>query len=728
MSASPYVHNSTSRLNAFPTPPLQPQQRHHTPDVWFDGPQFAILQQIKHTMGPAGYGRIRVPARYHPPVDRGPNTYAVIKSAVASNSPIALSSELLEHFDSVAGYHRAVLYGSIDRLIKAINNSLKLHSDPPMFILQALIGIGQIIKTRVLERDLEMVVSKFLLEVLRAPLSLTPPSDIDLRFVGDESYSNSGNGNRSDIDMSHGSPLGAGNDHQSSIITSSSSSTHIASTIASTVTITSPPLLTPKSNLILWSDDHPIDHEASDSDLNEEGPCLVDFTNSLVNTRLVIHDTPYNNAAVHEAPCKSTDTDNDIVFINLSDLQPSPAVATNHRLNSTLVAPSLKIRARVKAYSASPPPPIDPLNRHFLEQHILYTQKVNRQIQPRHHQELLNAILAQQCPLQIFLAIDTFDLEPILLTPLIDTSAHELLVDDDSNRNYASLLAIQLIELGYLNEATALLLRCSSGRSHPIDVKLLAGLVAQNKHELIHTVIGDNKNLCRSALHSIDRRMAAHIWTWVSDGIIDSIQLDHFHVLQCMRANILATTATFTNLDPDSPTAFSALDELVATAIKLAVKFELDNTMKTLQSLKFLSDFRTVASLLPQQQHRHQPLPSPPETPPRSSPPASSYYPPGPNPTAETTANDDPSPFSSLAGSEYHLTRRWRFLPFVLEILNGNSALQRLVIWYGVRNYPDSSLNSPIGYLASKLGLRPYFDQCLQNVKVRARQLSQSQS
>ncbi|KAG0379065.1 hypothetical protein BGX24_001869 [Mortierella sp. AD032] len=673
MSAIPYAHNKTSRQSSTTSTAHQ----HRTPNVWFDDPQHAILQQTKkHTMGPAGYGRIRVPARYYAPVDRGPNTFAVIKRAVATNNALALSQELLKYFDSVSGYQRA-----------------------------------------------------FIVAVLRSPLSSTPPSDVDLCIVSaNEDTGNSNNSN--DIDTNHGLPFAAGHDHMSPNVTTSSSSsmhttyssgsnssTHLTSTTLRAMTINSPPTSPPKSqsesetDLTPRCDDNPIDWRVSGA-LLAEAPCLLNFTDSPDDTQFKLADIPHDNAIINGGPFKAADTNSNIACIDIIEFQPSPPTTNSNHLGSASIAPIPKTTAPTNTYPTFPPLSIDPLDRHFIEQHILYSQKVNREIQPRHQQELLNAILAQEHPLQIFLAIDTFDLEPILLTPLFDISAHELLVDEGSNPNYASLLAIQLIEHGYSDEATSLLLRCPSGRSNPIDVKLLTGLVAQNKLKLLFTVIGDNKDFCRSALHAIEQRVAAQIWTWVKDGIIEAAQLDHFHVVQCMNtASTLASTATFNKIvDADSSTAFSTILELAETATNLSVEFGLDNTMKTLQSVRFIMDLCTVCSLLPLQ--HNQPLRSPPTTPSEPSVSSFSYFQLKPRPTTAAIGEDLSLP--PLCGTDYHLMRPWRYLPAVLPILRGNGALQRLVIWYGVRNQLSAGTSSATGYLAYKLGLLPFFNRCLQ--------------
>lgn len=232
------------------------------------------------------------------------------------------------------------------------------------------------------------------------------------------------------------------------------------------------------------------------------------------------------------------DSNGDKVVVDLNDIQPSLITVTNHQHHD----PVLKATSTNTSTHIHIPPPSYlnsvNFNHHFSEQYVITSQGIhNLSIQPHYHQEVLNAILARRSALQFFLAIDAFELGPILLTHLFNTSHHdgELLYD---NSNYGSLLIIQLIDQGYIEEAASLALRYPIGRTNGIDTKLAAGLVEMNKTDLVYEFVSDKKTLCRSVLHLIDRRMAAQIRSWVEEEITELDQLDHFHTVQCGRGKL----------------------------------------------------------------------------------------------------------------------------------------------------------------------------------------------
>lgn len=405
-----------------------------------------------------------------------------------------------------------------------------------------------------------------------------------------------------------------------------------------------------------------------------------------VNPPLLAQDTPYNKTASQGKPFNIIDANNDIIFIDLNDIQPSPTPLINHQH---------------QIYPLTPDSTLSHLHLYGFN-NIAFQDAHNRSIQPRHHQVVLNKILAQKNPLQVFLAIDAFELDPILLTYLFNANHHhDLLLDDSSN--YGSLLMIQLIEQGYPEEAASLALRFPLGRSNGIDTWLVARLVEMNKLDVVHELIGDNKNLGRSVLHLIDRRMAAQLRNWVKEGLIELDQLDPFHAVQWMKEDAQAKsissalgTSGCPSIDVHCATTLIEFAALVDSTTNLCLKFEFDYTMKTLQSLKFVTDLCTVIFLLQRQEQQSESSKALASSPPESI----------------VAMFGDPTPTHY---SEYQLTRSWKFFSVIRQILKNDMALQRLVIWFGIRTLRDSKTTC---ILASKLGLRAHLDKCLEQVKI----------
>ncbi|KAG0067847.1 hypothetical protein BGZ90_000818 [Linnemannia elongata] len=670
MSVAFYTPTKTSPLNSLPH-----SKNSKATNVWFDDQRRTILQQIKkHTSGPNGYGRIRIPARFYPPVDNGPSTIAVVKSAIGTNNPTALLHELLKFFDSAAGYRRAVLYGTTDRLIIALVECLQNHTDPPMFILQALMTFGKMVKTRGLDQEFERLVSQFLVDVL-CSLPHPPPLDPTTPPLTDDEICDIGLTFLPDGNLPSTAFATSSNDNDTN--SSGISSTHITNTAISTLTKKTNKHCCKKKNPTTRDDATLIDLGACVSPLSEE-LWLLDFADS----PLLAQDTPHNREAVQGKPYNILDSNNDIIC----DIQPFPTLPTNHQLHIYL--PSLdNTLSHRQLYGLKD---------------ITSQEAHNHSIQPRHHQEVLNKILAQKNPLQIFLAINAFELDPILLTHLFNANHHHDLLLDEDNSNYGSFLMIQLIEQGYPEEAASLARRFPLGRNNGIDTKLVARLCETNNLDLVHELIDDNKDLGRSALHSIDRRMAAQIWNWVEEEIIKLDQLDPFHAVQCMKEGARAKaiksalrTSACHRPDNDCAATLIQLARLTESATNLSVKFELDNTMKTLQSLKFITNLCTVISLLQQQEQQPD--------------------------SSKTLVSNPPEPISKMVDdpsstryADYQLTHSWRFFPAIMQILKNDVALQRPVIWYSLRILRDPMTTS---FLASKLGQGAYLDRCLDRVK-----------
>lgn len=154
------------------------------------------------------------------------------------------------------------------------------------------------------------------------------------------------------------------------------------------------------------------------------------------------------------------------------------------------------------------------------------------------------------------------------------------------------------------------------------------------------------------------------------------------------------TTSACSTSDYESIATLNQLAALVETATNLGVKFEFDNTMKTLQSLKLVTNLCTAISLLQQDQ---------PPTPSETSAPSLSKC---------TPLTMSEGAFRTRF-SEYQLTCSWKFISVVLQILKNNVGLQRLVIWYSVKILRGLGIAT---FLAFKLGQGEYLDRCLEQV------------
>ncbi|KAF8948960.1 hypothetical protein BGZ47_000635 [Haplosporangium gracile] len=390
----------------------------------------------------------------------------IVKNAVATSNAVALSNELLKFFDSAAGYRHAVLYVTTNRLTTALVEYLDSHTDSPMFILQALMAVGKIAKTRGLDHEFEGMVSKFLLDVFCSPppFSLgTPQADVKLCFFdGDDGCGNS-RGSGEAGPSSELPPLPDDINLSSMFATSSTShDTYFSSSISSTyITNTAISTFPQKSKSRRKKmNTNPIGIGAGNS-LPDEEPTLLDFA----NYPSIAQNTSRNKSAVQGKPFNIMDANNDIIFDDLIDLidlidltafqsTPTTRPTNHHQHDPTLTSLSTKTKGHL---NISLPSPIinTTSHRHLYEQQSIASQEThNRTIQPHHHQE---------------------------------------------------------IEQGYIEEAASLAIRLPISRGTGIDTKLVATLVEKNKLDMIHELIGDNKDICRTLLHLVDRRLAVQI-------------------------------------------------------------------------------------------------------------------------------------------------------------------------------------------------------------------------
>ncbi|KAF9136694.1 hypothetical protein BG015_003051, partial [Linnemannia schmuckeri] len=360
-----------------------------------------------------------------------------------------------------------------------------------------------------------------------------------------------------------------------------------------------------------------------------------------------------------------------------------------------------------------------------------------RPVTQTHRQMLLDAILEGRNTLQVFLAIDTFELSDSLsiLPPKNDidhnsintgngdgpnrhcdqnTSGkeNEQQSSDSYGSDYGSLLTINLIQRGHLHAATQLLSRLQHNR-HQLLIheqhrkenqvrdhdnkgvtsvtslqQLLANRLLDKGHpDLIHLFVNTDRELCRTILQMIDYRFAGQIWTWIKGEVLDSSLLDPFLVVQCRAQTSSSSPASSSTTEAAllANCPLPVLLDMLETANSLGMSFGLENTMKSFRSIQFIQEYCTVLFLLLTNNR---------------NPSYCSYH---------QNYHKQKSHATTTQENALSLTP-WMFLPSVLPILKGNPALQRLVVWtFAAREDGIATAE----FLASTLGLGAFFAQCV---------------
>lgn len=360
-----------------------------------------------------------------------------------------------------------------------------------------------------------------------------------------------------------------------------------------------------------------------------------------------------------------------------------------------------------------------------------------------HRQMLLDAILEGKSALQVFLAIDIFELRDSLsiLPPIrgiknnntslgIEYEKAETIRNGDQNTNgneqqrdsgadYGSLLTINLIQRGYLHAAIQMTSRLRNLQHHRHLIlqqngdketkeeenekgkenmtmtsaqQLLARRLLDMGHpDLIHLFVNSDRELCRTVLQMIDSRFAGQIWAWIQGEVIDSSLLDPFLVVQC-RIHASSSTPASPLTAPSEIYPLQMLCGMLEVANSLWMSFGLENTMKRCRSIQLIQEYCTVLSLLLTNNRMHW----------HCTPHRQAHY--------KQKRNAIHAPENAL-----NLTP-WMFIPSVLPILKQNPALQRLVVWtFAI--HEDGVATAE--FLASAFKLRAFFVQCVGHTSER---------
>ncbi|KAF9957899.1 hypothetical protein BGZ72_001183, partial [Mortierella alpina] len=294
-------------------------------------------------------------------------------------------------------------------------------------------------------------------------------------------------------------------------------------------------------------------------------------------------------------------------------------------------------------------------------------------IQQRHREMLLKEIAARKNPLEVFVALDVFEMSPCLMQPLD--------AEQRTSGTYGSTLVHQLMAMDRWYEAAVVVSRFFSVRNATLDLELLLRLLAlpderKDKAVLVHEFVGEHVDACRAVLQEIDQRLSMRLAQWnkhVTEG-------DHYPKIEFLPGTRSSNELLQTLSTPH------ACVKLVEIAMSLTMRFQLEESQHQYAGIVFFSRYCTAKSLLEHQSFNLEY---------RYLQPFSSIT------TSGTERNKCPT--------EYALQRPWVLLPVILSTVKGDRMLEMLTIHYCLveRNDPATA-----NFIATKLGHSEYYQHC----------------
>ncbi|CAO3563883.1 unnamed protein product [Mortierella alpina] len=312
---------------------------------------------------------------------------------------------------------------------------------------------------------------------------------------------------------------------------------------------------------------------------------------------------------------------------------------------------------------------------------ILLDPKSNMNpIQHRHQETLLNEIAARRNSLQVFVALDVFEMRPCLMRPLDR--------NQETFDTYGSTLVRQLLAIERLYEATVVVSRFFYVRDVMLDLELLSRLLAlpdghQDQAALLHEFVGEHLDTCQVVLQEIDLRLSIQLAQWSGEDNEGDPS-----VAEMFRSSSPCAGSSY-ELMMQILSITCACVRLVELAMSLMMRFQIENSPPHYPGILFFRRFCTVRTLLEY----------------RSSSPDSQ--------------NHQLLPPTKSMGSEHliapALPRPWVLIPILLSTIKDDLMLQMLTIQYCLVERKDSVTAS---FLATKLGLGEYYQFCAAKTQI----------
>ncbi|CAO3569107.1 unnamed protein product [Mortierella alpina] len=667
-----------------------------------------------------------------------------IKQAVADNNAFLLGQSLSTSFMNYIEYEKERTLGNVAVIQDTIAAALRLHVDPPMFVINALITVGTVTAIKDLDADFELAISELLIASLKQyaqwrrdnpdlQVTTTPsptPSD-DSEVSSSSLYGFEFEPHSDQKQMTELEDLIALEDLDDldvkfNIYTQSRSRRSPQCLIE--------PQLTESSATNLLNDDRDLSSFNDASVLRPAASDLIDLSNwdnmsasssvfsqssggalpspnpqSVMPNSLLIQEDEEDDDD-EDDPNTSYHSESSILEVDLQQLDVTNTVLPQRQNGKNDTGSDLAELLEIFDNHFRPEKQQqdheekddedeerqekkeDGTNGNVLgvqrdgkecETVLEETESVVRLIQLKHQEKILAEISRGKNILQVYASLEVMEMEQALLRR----------AKGFDNETYGSLLSSRLYQMGRFREC-ALISAKYLERDLDLEQELLPILLEMVDQDTIHRYVDNNLDVCYRVLSHINHQLSFQFYYWglVNPELTRTLQPEFADIPPIRGAGKARTQAG-----------------LVEIAMGLVMRFNMESEQESFAFLNLFVKFCTVISLL---------------EPSQSPSPSSSPYAFGSSTSMTSSAvsstmslTEDSSGVTSNGtltksknrSKDYSLKANWRFFHVVLDIIRDSVTLKQMTIYHciGKRDLITAE------FFATKLGMIDYYQEML---------------
>ncbi|KAF9186922.1 Exonuclease mut-7 [Haplosporangium sp. Z 11] len=616
-----------------------------------------------------------------------------IVQAVTDNNAFLFGQSLLSVLGSLENFRKEQELGNIVSVQDKLAVEIRIHPDPPMFIINALIAVGTVAKIRLLDADFEFAISKMLIAVLEqykewhqmnpdarpSTVSLPPTSYSDNQsspspgfeyevdaIENSQSTTNPSKPVMQDLialdeqDFDFHTYTQTKGRHQSSLLH------HVKAH------------LTGNSNVSLLNDDSDNPDLKDVMILRPMVQDLIDISNwdsmdsspllSTLTAPASISNSTYSMDSGTNKDLLTGDIESEympgepVLQIDLSQLEKANQLLAKRTggQNDHVV----DLQELVDMFESN----LDSEKEGFeaeaeaeVQDSTQYNDSDGSLIQTWHREKILTELSTRKYILQVYVALEVMELQNSLLLPAGEKG--------DAEETYGSILANELFQMRRYRECATIIAKYLH---HEIDMEreLLPQLLEMVDQDAIQTYVDDSKDVCYRVLWHINHQLSFQFYYWgiVIPELAQTVPPEYIEIppIKGVGKSVIQTS-------------------LVEIGLSLIMRFELESEQDTFGFLNIFLQYCTVVSLLDQ-------------------------------PSINTNVsfmNGASTPVLGASKSRskgYTMKNAWKFYPLVLRIVKELPLLQQMTIQHLIEKRDLVSAE----YFAQKLGMMEYFQAVAQ--------------
>ncbi|KAF8933879.1 hypothetical protein BGZ58_006067 [Dissophora ornata] len=324
---------------------------------------------------------------------------------------------------------------------------------------------------------------------------------------------------------------------------------------------------------------------------------------------------------------------------------------------------------------------------------------------------LLNEIINHKSTLQVYAALEVFEMRSLLMRPIPNPIRHwgqptsvntftrastNTTIRANNGDTWGSVLVRDLLQIDRIVESVMTVSRFFNERDYALDQELLPRLLDLRSLSLVHEFVGNFEDICLMVLERIEYRLMKQLEQWVEAGYIEQqydSRVDHTAGLS-KNTMVLHSPSLFGPIDSQAAIALTVVEpefrvSLAEIATSLLHRFDVDpkESQIALPAVTLFTQYSMIVDLLQQSL--------------RTRPSVKHWV---IHQQLQRAKND-----------ECGLHSAWKFLPVVMDMVKKNSRLQKMTIRHCVLKQSDSYRQVAV-YFAQKLALKEYYDKCIQAI------------